>query len=198
MEVTYRMNPSDLEALTAFVHRGTVTGWLVTRWIWVAGVIAAWLLIQNFHADAPLVSVAPVVLVGGFLIFLWKRRHREVLQKRPTLFEPLTLAVTPDGLESRAEGRLSTVAWPQVRGFGETSSHVIVLLDAASGYIVPKRDLAAADAQALVAELGRYTRPLPRTESKRRLGPLGIVLLWLGVLVIIYLAWHFAGLQRPR
>jgi len=201
MEVTYRMNPSDLEALTAFVYRGTIAGWFLRGWFWVLALGLAVFLGAQFDADEPTLSLVPIVIAAGLLLFLWRRRHRGVRTRRPSLFEPLTLALAPDALRSRGAGRSATIEWWTVSGFGETPAHIFIMLDRASGYAVPKRDLSPDDAHALVAELARYTHALPSAGSvgtATTVRVVRVVLVALIVLTVIYYAWHFALLQKPR
>ena len=195
MEIKYQLEPTDLDSLNAFVHRGTVSGWIARRpyWFFAIAVVVFGALV--FNRGNPVFSGLVVLLFLGLLIFFWKRRKATLRKRATALFAPTTLTTSAEGVQTIAPGRSSTAAWSQFLGYGETADHIFLMLDLVTGYIVPKRGQAAADVAAFIAELQQYTKPLPAPQRSGIGLVLKLVLAWF-VLILILLAWHFAQIQR--
>ena len=198
MEIRYQLEPADLEALTAFVHRGTPVGWALQRLPWVVLVAVAVPTATQFDRQHPWTSGVPIAIVALFCIFFWRRRHRGLKERGTALFAPSTLVLTPDSVLSSAPGRESRIAWSQVLGYGETDDHVFMMLDGLSGYVIPKRQLGAKELSEFVSLLGRHTQVLARRGRDRSQTLFRVVLLWVVVLVVLFLAWHLAQPNRLR
>src|SRR5262245_55933136 len=130
MEIEYEFDPVDVEALNVFVHRGTVVGWALRRpWVFV-GVFVVILGAFLFRPASPGLSVAPAGLIFGVFLFSWSRRHRESRKKGAATFSRVTLTTSAEGLQVAGAGRSSSITWPAIRGYGETDTHLFLMIDA--------------------------------------------------------------------
>jgi hypothetical protein len=201
VEIKYQLEPRDLEWLHVFVHRGTVMGFVLRFLPWVGLLIAAAVGLKLFDPDRPFLTVVPLVVALGVIGYVWSRRHESVRKRASALFAPCTLSTSQDGIFSTAPGREGATRWSAIQGFGETPRHFFLMLDGASGFIVPKRALSPAEQSSFAEELARYSRPLPsqaETEGPGAFWRRFRVMLLMLALTVIYCAWHYARLQEER
>lgn len=196
MEIHYQPDPTDLEALNAFVHRGTLAGWLMKRPAVFVGVLIVFLGAVLFRPDSPVISTLVVLLALGFFIFFWSRRHVALRKKGTAIFSPVALTTTAEGIQVAATGRSSTTTWLQVKGYGETATHIFVMIDALAGHVIPKRDLSPEQLAALHSELRSYSKPLPSSAESRYGGAFRLVLLWLVLLLALITVFYAISPRR--
>jgi len=191
MEIKYQLEPADLEALNAFVHRGTPLGWAI-RHLPLAGVaFVVVMFLTMFNPKDPIMTSLPAVVFAAFWAFFLVRRHTWLRNRATAVFEPATVILSPEAIEGHAVGRSSKTAWSQIKGYGETSSHVFIMLDAVSGLVVPKRALSPTDVAEVLRTVAEHSPRLPtRTAGSRWV--FHLFMLWLTLLVLAALAWHFA------
>jgi hypothetical protein len=197
VEVRFQLEPKDYEALNAFVHRGTLLGWLVSH-MSVVGVIfvlvfAAWV----FDWRDLVTSGFFVLLFAGFLVFFWRRRHRGLRSRGEATFATYTLSTSSEGIQTTAPGRSSSVAWSHVQGYGDTREHVFIMLDGVAGQIVTKRCLSA-EAAALLAELKERASQLPARPKPASASLWRLAFLWIVLVVVVFLVWYLSGVMIRR
>jgi hypothetical protein len=197
MQVSFQLEPEDYEALNAFVHRGTLLGWLVGH-MNVVGLIfmlvfAAWV----FDRQHPITSGFSILLFTGFLVFFWRRRHRGLRKRGAATFATYTIGTSLEGIQTTAPGRSASLAWSHVQGYGDTAQHIFVMLDGVAGQVVPKRCLSGDEVAALLGELKEHATQLP-SRPKSTITLWRLVLLWVVLVMVVFLAWHFAQVQRVR
>jgi hypothetical protein len=199
MEIKYQLEPTDLEALTAFIHRGSLIGLLLPRLPWFFGFL---LLVVGgafvFDPKRPVTTGLAILVAIGVLVFVWSRRHKGIRERGKAIFAPTTLTTFPESFQASSTARSSTVAWSQVQGYGETAGHIFIMLDGLAGYVIPKRHLSAEDSQALRAELERYSRPLPARPRTGATTLTRMFILWLALFAILLIIWQFLPTRAGR
>jgi hypothetical protein len=198
MEIRYQLEPTDLEALGAFVQRGTPAGWIARRSPWVIVVALACVGALFFDPRRPVLTALPLVALVGFFAFFWKRRHHQLRQRATAFFAPATLVTSPEGFETAATGRSSKTEWSAVLGYDETREHVFIMLDSVTGHVIPRRGQSADDVRALLADLGRYSKRLPAPRRSGAASILRILILWLALLLVLWLTWQLNQPQKRR
>ena len=117
MEIHYQFEPTDLEALNAFVHRGTLAGYIIKRpFLFIAGLVLFFgaLLFGRLAATR---GSRRVILGGGIMHreFLFPLIRTEVQQllngyvNHPMILEHIDGYIVPPGLGSQA-GVLGAIA----------------------------------------------------------------------------------------
>jgi hypothetical protein len=191
MEIKYQLEPTDLEALTAFIHRGSLVGLVLRRLPRFFGFLIIVLSAFFFDPKRPLTTGVAILVAIGVLVFVWSRRHKGIRERGKAIFAPTTLTTFPESFQASSTARSSTVAWSQVQGYGETAGHIFIMLDGLAGYVIPKRQLSAEDSQALKAELERYSRPLPAQPRSSSTALIRVLILWLALLTVLVIIWQF-------
>jgi hypothetical protein len=165
VELRYQLEPSDADALSLFANRHGFAVWVVRAFPfarWALGALAAlWVFdarIPVFSGIAGVLAGAGMaVMMGSVLKWTTRRRHANARMRAPSLFgNARTLVVSDQGLDGRSEGASGRTEWSRVKGFGETGSHLFIMLDDVVGYPVPKRDLTATQIEELRSELERH------------------------------------------
>ena len=124
-----------------------------------------------------------------------------VRKRGAALFAPCSLTTSPDGITATAPGRSGATAWSALQGYGETPRHFFLMLDGASGFIVPKRDLSPDQLASFAAELAKYCKPVGgrSDEGVSTWSTFRTALLVFALLTLVFLAWHAArGQQRSH
>ena len=197
MQFSYQLEPTDYEALNVYAHRGTVTGLILRGLPWILFLVLAGVAARIFDPTRPLATTLPVLFAGGAVLIGWKRRHHSLKKRGSTLFAPVTLITSPEGVKTIAPGRSSETLWSQFQGYGETPEHVFLMLDVGVGYIVPKRCLIEVELSSLVSECDQRMRRLASIPEGAKWTAWRVAMLAACVLVVIWLGWY-AGHIQPK
>lgn len=145
---------------------GVVLGFLI-EWITSTGSPA------SFRDAVAVVNAGdmlpPYIAVSGFLLaaalllrlfrpYLLRRAVRRLLKERegidpndPQLSEHVRCSFNEEGFTSEGVASRSTIRWAQVRSLDEAHDLLIVRTGTLSGFLLPKRDVTAAQVAAIMA-----------------------------------------------
>lgn len=205
VDTTYRLE--DLRAIDAAARRrgariGTLTRRIVVRWA-SAGFAILFLVGLAFQPDVDsqlawsfggLLSLVYLVTVGLLL--------RRGLQPLPNgiLLGKVRFEFDAAGIRTSRRFSEATVRWAQVLGIEVTATHLILWLDAASGYMIPVRDLPVPlTAETAAERLRALIAAAPRdADADARGGITGVPMEYAPPATAVPAATHAVSVPPPR